>query len=128
MVVCLADVADGRRMDGYAPCGTPLAEEYRSIGGKPALRPAGTYSVVDVKDAVVRLWDDHRFAGQVLHHNIRRGSSFRRTPAFADILRDHPDLANHPGTLFASLYLDYFNFFERPGSAVKAQIGALLVI
>ncbi len=126
VTTCAADVADRRRISGYGPCGTPLAEAYRSIAGKPALRPVGTYSVVDVKDAVARLWQDYRFASFVLHHDARRKSSFWRTPAFADILRDHPDLAKNPGTLFVSLYLDYFNFFEKPGSSVKAQIGALL--
>jgi hypothetical protein len=113
---------------GYGPCGTALAEEYRSIGGKVALRPACTYSIVDVGAAAARLWEDHRFAAMVLHHDVRRASSFRHSEQFTDIKRDHPALADHPGTLFASLYLDFFNFFDKPGSATKAQIGALVVV
>ena len=65
-----------------------------------------------LKQVIETLWQSEEFAAAVLGADPTRPSAFQNTQRYKDLIKDHPRLASEPGTLFCSLYYDFFEFFQ----------------
>lgn len=124
LVVCPGSVID-KRHGGVTPCGSSLGEFYRGMGGKQAVRPRLSVTLMDIAPAFKALWQREDFADFVINEDPTRPSSFRRTKYFKDFIHKNPALATSRGLVGFTLYVDYLQARKHARIASKGQIGSV---
>jgi hypothetical protein len=110
-----------------SPCNAELGRWGGTVINGRATRvvPRKLYSYMDLAAAIGRLWEMPDFAAHILNNDPRRTSSFFNTQRFQEVKKLLPALAMLRGTLFFTMYIDWFSFHANAADPATNQVGSV---